>query len=98
MKAMRTMSALAQPTRLAAYEHLVAALPDGLGAGDIAEFLGISPNGMSAHLAILSRAGLVTSVKSGRSVIYTAMLAPVEELGDFLARVRSSQPGPSGKS
>lgn len=89
MTAMRTMSALAQPTRLAAFERLAAALPNGLGAGDLAVGLDVPPNGMSAHLAILARAGLVTSEKVGRAVIYTAVTRPVEELGDFLALVRT---------
>jgi len=40
---------------------------------------------MSAHLAILSRAGLVTSEKVGKTVIYRGVTGPVEELSGLLA-------------
>ena len=39
---------------------------------------------MSAHLAILSRAGLITSVKTGRQIIYNAEPAAVRDLALFL--------------
>ena len=42
---------------------------------------------MSAHLAILSRAGLVTSSKEGRVVTYTACPDVVLELSAFLTQV-----------
>lgn len=86
MKAMRTMSALSQATRLAVFRRLVDALPDGMASGDIAVATGTSPNSMSAHLAVLSRAGLVEVERVGRSAIYRATIAPVVELTDFLAR------------
>jgi DNA-binding transcriptional ArsR family regulator len=40
---------------------------------------------MSAHLAILSRAGIVTSEKTGRTVVYRAATGPVEDASRFLA-------------
>lgn len=84
MKAMQIMSALSQPTRLAVFRQLVGALPEGMAAGDIATAVGSSPNTMSAHLAILSRAGLVASDKVGRSVVYRAIVGPVRDLASFL--------------
>jgi DNA-binding transcriptional ArsR family regulator len=56
-----------------------------MAAGDIAREVGMSPNGMTAHFTILSAAGLVSSEKIGRSVIYTAETEPVEELSALLA-------------
>lgn len=84
MQAMRTMSALSQATRLAVFRRLVGALPDGMASGDIAVATGTSANSMSAHLAVLTRAGLATSERSGRAIIYRAVTEPVEELTRFL--------------
>jgi DNA-binding transcriptional ArsR family regulator len=84
MQAMQVMSALAQPTRLQVWRRLVEQLPAGMTAGDIAKVAGISKNGMSPHFAILMAAGLLSSEKVGRSVIYKAETAPVEGLSDFL--------------
>jgi ArsR family transcriptional regulator len=85
MEAMRVMSALAQPTRLGVYQLLVEKLPDGLAAGEIARVMEMSPNGMTAHFTILTAAGLVSSEKIGRTVIYKAETRPVEALSAFLA-------------
>ncbi|MDH7971270.1 metalloregulator ArsR/SmtB family transcription factor [Sphingomonas sp. AR_OL41] len=86
MQALQVMSALAQSTRFEVFQRLVDELPQGMASGDLAVATGSSPNTMSAHLAILSRAGLVHSDKVGRTVIYTVDTSKVEELSDFLAR------------
>jgi DNA-binding transcriptional ArsR family regulator len=86
MQALQVMSALAQSTRFEVFQRLVEELPEGMASGDLAVATGSSPNTMSAHLAILSRAGLVRSDKVGRTVIYTVDTSKVEELSDFLAR------------
>src|SRR6266849_2749019 len=52
------LAALAQPTRLDVFRLLLKHEPDGLAAGDIARALTVPQNTMSAHLSILSRAGL----------------------------------------
>jgi ArsR family transcriptional regulator len=87
LEALQVMSALAQRTRLGVYELLVEALPDGLVAGDIAKTMDMSPNGMTAHFTILTAAGLISSEKVGRSVIYKAETKAVEELSEFLGNV-----------
>lgn len=84
MKAIQLMSALAQSTRLEVFTQLARARPDGLSAGALAARLQTPANTMSAHLAILSRAGLVTSVKSGRHIIYNAEPSAVRDLALFL--------------
>ncbi len=84
MKAIELMSALAQPTRLDVFAQLARARPDGLSAGSLAERLGTPANTMSAHLAILSRAGLISSTKAGRNIIYTAEPNAVRDLALFL--------------
>jgi len=99
MKAMQVMSALSQPTRLKVYQLLIDRLPEGMAAGDIAEATKTIPSAMSAHLAILSRAGLVKSKKVGRSVVYRADSSKGWELIRFLdevvpGRIDASRSGP----
>lgn len=84
MNAMQVMSALAQTTRFDVYTRLVEALPDGVTSGLLAIGTNSAPSAMSAHLAILSRAGLVTSEKVGKTVLYRAITAPVVDLSDLL--------------
>lgn len=86
MEAMQVMSALSQSTRWETFRLLVEALPDGMAAGDIAEAVNSSANTMSAHLAILSRARLISGEKIGRTVVYKADTAMVKKLSEFLAK------------
>ncbi|GAA4120851.1 ArsR/SmtB family transcription factor [Aminobacter aganoensis] len=78
------LAALAQPTRLEAFRQLAAAEPDGIAAGDLARRLEVPQNTMSAHLAILARAGLATSDRRGRSIIYRADLPALRQVLLFL--------------
>lgn len=71
---------LSQPSRLDAYRLLARYRPYGLAAGDIARLLAVQHNTMSTHLAYLERAGLVTSRREGRSIIYAALTAPLSGL------------------
>ena len=80
----RALSALAQPTRLSVFRMLMRAGLNGLPAGAIAEAAGVPSNTMSAHLAILSRAGLVTSQRQSRSIIYTVCLGEIRDVLSFL--------------
>ena len=82
--AIDAFSALAQPTRLAAFRLLVKQEPDGLPAGEIARRLDVPHNTMSTHLAILSRSGLISVTRHSRSMIYRAELAAVRQLVLFL--------------
>ena len=68
------LAALAQPTRLDVFRLLVQQEPDGLAAGDIARALAVPQNTMSSHLAVLSRAGLVSTQRFSRSIVYRADL------------------------
>ena len=86
-KARMAMSALSQETRLAVFALLVDAGDAGMPAGIISETTKTSPTAMSAHLAVLSQAGVVKSIKVGRSVIYRAVPKVARELGQFLVRI-----------
>lgn len=83
-KATDALAALAQPSRLDVFRRLVRVGPDGLPAGAIARALDIPANTMSAHLAILHRAGLVNSRRAGRSIIYNADFAGIQSLMTYL--------------
>ena len=81
-----SFSALSQETRLEAFRLLVRHEPDGLPAGEIARQLSVPHNTMSAHLAVLSRAGWVISRRQSRSIIYRANLEHMQETLRFLVR------------
>lgn len=78
--------ALAQETRLRALQQLVRAGTGGVAAGVLVERLGVPQNTLSFHLAQLSHAGVVTSRKQGRSVIYSANFPAIVDLVSFLVR------------
>jgi ArsR family transcriptional regulator, arsenate/arsenite/antimonite-responsive transcriptional repressor len=83
-RAVQTLSALAQESRLAIFRLLVQAGPEGLAAGAIGEKLGVPPATLSFHLAGLTRAGLAQSRQEGRFVIYSADYAAMNALVGFL--------------
>ncbi|QIO35170.1 ArsR/SmtB family transcription factor [Bradyrhizobium sp. 1(2017)] len=85
-EAVLALAALSQSTRLEAFRTLVRHEPDGLAAGDLARLLEVPQNTLSAHLAILSRAGLVSSVRHGRSIVYRAGLTEFRDVAVFLLR------------
>lgn len=70
--AIKRLSALAQESRLAVIRLLIKAGRAGIAAGEIARVLDITPNTLSAQLTVLSNAGMVTSRRDGRSIIYAA--------------------------
>lgn len=82
--AILTLAALAQSTRLEVFRLLVKHEPDGVAAGDLARSLTIPQNTLSAHLSILTRAGLIAAKRSGRSIIYHASLNRVQDLALFI--------------
>ncbi|KIQ00861.1 ArsR family transcriptional regulator [Agrobacterium tumefaciens] len=84
--AILTLAALAQPTRLETFRLLVAHEPEGMAAGDIARTLVVPQNTMSAHLNILSRAGLVSSQRKSRVIVYRAEMETLRTLTLFLLK------------
>lgn len=78
------LSALGNERRLQIFRFLVQAGSDGIAAGEIARKLDILQNTLSSSLAVLHHAGLVTSRREGRSIIYSAAYTQLGELLDFL--------------
>jgi ArsR family transcriptional regulator len=78
--------ALSQQTRLRAFRLLVEAGTEGLAAGVLSEKLGTPHNTLSFHLNHLSNAGILSSHKEGRSVIYTANFDVTRDLISFMVK------------
>lgn len=86
-KARQIMSALSQETRFRIFETLTAAGAQGMAAGEISTAVKCAPNSVSAHMTILSAAGLVRSRRDGRSVIYRALPKAVSDLAELLGDI-----------
>jgi DNA-binding transcriptional ArsR family regulator len=82
--AVRLLTALAQPHRLAAFRALVVAGPGGMTPGVLAEQLQLPAPTLSFHLKELSHAGLVAATRDGRHLVYRADYARMNELLSFL--------------
>ncbi|MET0220850.1 MAG: metalloregulator ArsR/SmtB family transcription factor [Tardiphaga sp.] len=83
-QAITALSALAQATRLDVFRLLVKHEPHGVAAGELARAVGVPQNTLSAHLAVLSRAGLVMGERDSRSIIYRANITAFRELTLFM--------------
>ncbi|KQZ73725.1 ArsR family transcriptional regulator [Sphingopyxis sp. Root214] len=84
--ALAILAALAHPTRLDAFRLLVKHEPEGLSTGQLVEASELTQSTFSTHLAVLARAGLVTSEKRGRQIIQRADIDALRGLMLFLAK------------
>lgn len=84
LETVATLSALAHGTRLETFNLLADAGANGLPAGEIAARLKVAPTALSNHLAILTRAGLLTQERSGRQLIYRANSEHLRALASLL--------------
>ena len=82
--AVRMLSALGQEARLGIFRLLMKSGAEGVAAGAIARRLKVPPNSLSANLNVLSHAGLVTSRREGRSILYAANYGAMSGLLGFL--------------
>jgi ArsR family transcriptional regulator len=85
-EALIVFDALSQETRLHAFRLLVRAGTAGMPAGALSRELGIPHNTLSFHLSHLSNAGVVSSRKEGRSVIYSANFETMNGLISFMVK------------
>ena len=81
-KALAALSALAHETRLDLVRLLVPLGAAGMPAGQIAQALSLAAPRLSFHLAALEQAGLITSRRVARNVIYSVSPG---ELGGTIA-------------
>ena len=84
--ALEAFGALSQETRLDIFRRLIRELPDPMAAGDLARGLDVPSSTLSAHLGILSRAGLVKSERQGRTILYAADTDGARDLLGFLVK------------
>ena len=82
--AINAFTALSQKTRLKVFKILIEYGNSGTAAGTISDRLDIPHNTLSFHLSHLTQAGLITARKDGRSMIYAANVASIEELIAYL--------------
>jgi protein-tyrosine-phosphatase len=80
------LAALGQTTRLAVVRSLLKVHPDGINAGDIARLCDVAHNTLSAHLNVLTNAGLVTVERRGREMNYRVELKRLRSLVKSLAK------------
>lgn len=79
------LAALADPTRRALFERLNSEGP--ASASKLATELPISRQAISKHLSLLDSAGLVDRREQGRQVVYSARVAPLDEVATWLETV-----------
>ena len=78
------LSTLGHPQRLAVFRLLMRRYPDRVPAGELAEALGLKAPTLSAYLAALLQAGLVTQERSGTSLRYAVDMTQVRRTFDYL--------------
>lgn len=82
--AVKALAAIAHESRLSLIRHLIQAGPAGLAAGALAKLAKISNSTLSAQLLILANAGLVSSQRQGRSIVYSADYNQLRDLLGFM--------------
>lgn len=82
--ALAALAALSQETRLDVFRSLIRAGTGGMTAGEIGKALAVRQNTLSAHLTILSRAGLIRSTREGRCIRYFSNLEGLRGVLAFL--------------
>lgn len=80
-----SLAALAHPVRLQVFRALVVSGQSGLTPGVMQEGLGIPATTLSFHLKELSNAGLVTTERASRHLVYRAAAARMDDLLGYLA-------------
>ncbi len=79
------LSALSHPGRLEVFRLLMRRYPQSVRAGEIAQALETRPSTVSAYLAALMQAGLITQRRESTTLLYRAALGPLRAMvGEFL--------------
>lgn len=78
------LGAMAQETRLRIVKHLVRCGPEGETAGAIGKKVKASSSRLSFHLAALEQAGLISSQRVSRNIVYRANFDKLGKLVGYL--------------
>ncbi|MEM7120080.1 MAG: metalloregulator ArsR/SmtB family transcription factor [Pseudomonadota bacterium] len=81
-RALDMLAALSQETRLRIVRYLVKRGESGASAGEIGKKVKASSSRASFHLAALEHAGVISSERQSRKIIYRANL---KKLGDMIS-------------
>jgi len=81
-RALDAFAALAHETRLDIVRQLVPKGHSGMNAGEIGRLSNVSASRLSFHLAALENAGLITSRRESRNVIYRVQH---QKFGDLIS-------------
>ncbi|ABW31509.1 ArsR/SmtB family transcription factor [Acaryochloris marina] len=84
VEALKAISALSQETRLDIIRYLVQCGEAGAAAGEIGKAVEVTSSRMSFHLSKLENAGLVSSERQSRHIVYKADFACLGGLISFL--------------
>lgn len=82
--ALQMLGALSQETRLHIVRYLIGRGEQGAAAGEIAEAMDVISSKASFHLAALERAGLISSERRSRMIIYRARTDTLGGLVSFI--------------
>ena len=80
----QALAALAHPVRLKVFRALVVSGPEGLTPGVMQEGLAIPATTLSFHLKELANAGLVTTERASRNLLYRAAYEKMNGLLAYL--------------
>jgi len=83
-QALGMLAALSQETRLRIVRFLVSCGDDGASAGAVGNEVEATSSRASFHLSTLENAGLISSQRFSRNIIYTANFASLGGLISFL--------------
>ncbi|QPM92250.1 arsenate reductase/protein-tyrosine-phosphatase family protein [Pseudooceanicola algae] len=78
------LATLGHPQRLAVFRLLMRRFPDRVPAGELCAALDVKASTMSAYLAALQRAGLVSQERAGTSLLYSVQMTRVQQMFDYL--------------
>ena len=84
VQAIDVLSALSQQTRLRIVRYLVGCGDEGASAGEIGKVVDATSSRASFHLSALEKAGVITSERRSRSIIYRAEFDLLGHLISFL--------------
>ena len=83
-QALDMLSALSQETRLRVVRYLVKCGAEGASAGDVGKHVQATSSRASFHLSALERAGVISSERQSRKIIYRAEAQNLGGLMSFL--------------
>lgn len=85
------LHALAHDTRMRVLQELAKAGEGGLTAGVVARRVEVQKNALSPHLALLQRAELVSSERSGRNITYRIQADALVRLSEHLRELSAAR-------